>query len=142
METIQLNVGYPQPRDYNNLRKSVEWDELDENIITKSFENSLFGVWVQMGNATVGMGRVVGDGAMFYYIQDVIVDPMCQGQGIGKSIMDKLIEYLKSSARDGAVLGLMSSQSKENFYARFGFISRPNHFLGHGMTMLTKDLDR
>jgi len=34
------------------------------------------------------MARVVGDGGLVFYIQDVIVVSSFQGQGIGKMLMD------------------------------------------------------
>ncbi|MDO8673420.1 MAG: GNAT family N-acetyltransferase [Dehalococcoidia bacterium] len=34
------------------------------------------------------MARVIGDGGLFYYIQDVIFIPEYQRQGIGTQLMD------------------------------------------------------
>lgn len=36
----------------------------------------------------LGMARVIGDGGLFYYIQDVIFIPEYQRQGIGTQLMD------------------------------------------------------
>jgi hypothetical protein len=40
--------------------------------------------------AVVGMGRLVGDGRMYGFAVDVVVDPDAQRQGVGQGIMDAL----------------------------------------------------
>ncbi len=79
------------------------------------------------------MGRVVGDGVMYLYIQDVAVDPDYQGLGIGDVIMTAIENYLSINVIKGATIGLLAAQGKEAFYARYGYIERPNTSLGHGM---------
>lgn len=61
----------------------------------------------------IGMGRIIGDGARIFYIQDVVIHPNFQGKGIGTTIMEKLIAYIE----------------------KFGFQKRPNKFQGNGMIM-------
>ena len=78
-------------------------------------------------------GRIVGDGAMYFYLQDVVVAPHCQGQGIGELVMKELEIYLARTASKGATIGLLSAKGKENFYRRFGYLTRPNDSLGNGM---------
>jgi Acetyltransferase (GNAT) family. len=45
-------------------------------------------------NDIIGFGRVIGDGGIYLYIQDVIVLPEFQGQGIRKYIMNAIKDYL------------------------------------------------
>jgi ribosomal protein S18 acetylase RimI-like enzyme len=40
------------------------------------------------------MARIIGDEGLYYYIQDVIVVPECQGRGIGKKLMARVMEYI------------------------------------------------
>ena len=79
------------------------------------------------------MGRVVGDGAMYFYIQDVIVDPYYQQVGIGSVVMEYIEHYLSVSAKKGSTIGLLAAKEKEAFYAKYGYIKRPNDSLGNGM---------
>ena len=79
------------------------------------------------------MGRVVGDGVMYFYIQDVVVDPDYQHQGLGAVLMEKIESYLSRSANKGAMIGLFAVQGKEAFYAKFDYLQRPSGTLGHGM---------
>ena len=69
------------------------------------------------------MGRLVGDGAMYWYLQEIIVLPEYQGKGIGKGIVNRLIEHIKSAAIPGTKVdvGLTAIKGKESFYEKFGF---------------------
>jgi GNAT superfamily N-acetyltransferase len=71
------------------------------------------------------MGRLVGDGAMYWYLQDIIVQPEYQGQGIGRMIVNRLLEYIKENAMPGTKIeiGLTAVKGKEPFYEIFGFSS-------------------
>jgi GNAT superfamily N-acetyltransferase len=74
----------------------------------------------------VACGRIVGDGGMYFYVQDVIVAPVYHGRGLGAQIMDAMIDYLRRTARPGAFVGLMAAQGAEGFYERYGFRRRPD----------------
>jgi predicted N-acetyltransferase YhbS len=70
---------------------------------------------------------------MYFYLQDVVVDPSYQGQGIGDNLMHEIETYLAKTARKGATIGLLAAKGKESFYRRFGYQQRPNDTLGNGM---------
>lgn len=84
------------------------------------------------------MGRVVGDGALVFAIQDVIVLPEHRRQGYGARIMDALMAYVKENARLTAHISLFSANGMEEFYSRYGFVERPQGRLGPGMAFFTK----
>ncbi len=48
--------------DYNFLRKSVQWNEIDISQAQNGINNSLFIVYAVDGDKPVGMTRVIGDG--------------------------------------------------------------------------------
>jgi GNAT superfamily N-acetyltransferase len=79
------------------------------------------------------MGRIVGDGAMYFYIQDVIVDPSYQGTGVGSILMDHIEHYLSIAAQKGSTVGLLAAKGKEDFYIRYDYMLRPSNTLGSGM---------
>ena len=83
----------------------------------------------------VGMGRIVGDGAVICYIQDLIVIPSYQKKGVGRMIIDRLVKFAKDiKFQDTEImLDLMCAVGRENFYKKFGFIARPTDKLGPGM---------
>jgi ribosomal protein S18 acetylase RimI-like enzyme len=81
----------------------------------------------------IGYGRVIGDRGFTIYIQDVIVKPAFQKQGVGLKIMSIIMKYIKDNYGRGTYIGLMASRGKEKFYKRFAFIERPNDHFGAGM---------
>ncbi|QHJ13951.1 hypothetical protein FX988_04232 [Paraglaciecola mesophila] len=70
---------------------------------------------------------------MYFYIQDVIVDPEYQGQGLGDKVMFEIETYLQATCKTGATIGLFSAANKEGFYLRYGYLARPTRTLGSGM---------
>ena len=49
--------------------------------------------------------------------------------------MEKLLEEIKGSLKPGykVMISLLAAKGKEEFYNKFGFISRPNEGFGCGM---------
>jgi len=122
--------------DYNHLRKSVEWAELEKQQALIGITNSAFIISAVVDNKTVGVTRVVSDGGYIAIIVDVIVLPDFQGNGIGRAMMQKAMDYIKSTISDGqfVLVNIMAAKNKEHFYSQFGFDARPNEKVGAGMT--------
>jgi GNAT superfamily N-acetyltransferase len=127
----------PTPVEYNNLRQLVNWPTYKTELIERAFENTLFALVVEdeIGKV-VGMGRVIGDNAIYLHIQDVIVRPDFQRQGVGRIIMNELMDYIRRVGEKNTNIGLMCSKGREEFYKGFGFIERPNEKFGSGMIMM------
>jgi len=125
----------PAPKEYNRLRQAVGWRTHREDVLEMALPNSLYCVCAFVGHELVGMARIIGDGGMAYYIQDVIVVPAYQRRGIGTQLMDQIMAYLSAHAYTNTVIGLMSAPGKEAFYEKYGFTTRPTDRLGAGMTI-------
>jgi GNAT superfamily N-acetyltransferase len=82
------------------------------------------------------MTRLIFDGAYIAVLVDVIVLSEYQGHGIGKTMIEKALAYLKNNiANDEQVLVmLMCAKGKEGFYEKMGFIKRPDETYGAGMS--------
>ncbi len=126
---------------YLELRASVNWKTLNREQAKMALDNALYTVCAYDGDKAVGMGRIVGDGAVVVYIQDLIVLPMYQKMGIGKQLIEHLIDYVKKINPKGneIMLCLMSAKGRESFYEKYGFISRPTDNLGPGMIQYIKE---
>lgn len=135
MSAYEITEALPSAEEYNQIRQKIGWRIHDLVVVQDSLPRSLYGVCLRCGEELVGMGRVVGDGGMTFYIQDVIVIPEHQGQGCGALLMERLMNYIQTHAQHNAVVGLMAAYGKEGFYERYGFTRRPNEKLGAGMTI-------
>lgn len=127
----------PTPEEFNNLTEAVDWGTRENKIIEEALKHTLYSLCVYDENKLIGYGRIIGDKTIFLYIQDIMVIPEYQGKKIGTGIMNKLIEkineYKKVNPEIRTYLG--ATKGKENFYEKFGFISRPNEELGAGMIL-------
>ena len=115
----------PTIKEYQKLREAVGWGNVDFEATEVGLHNSLFSVCVIYKNNVIGCGRLVGDGGIYFYIQDVIVLPEFQGNGIGKRIMDAIMDYLKAHVHPNAFVGLMAAKGVSKFYERYNFTERP-----------------
>lgn len=123
----------PSAEEFVQLRTQIGWGEMDLALAQASLDNSLYHIVIRMEDQLVGMGRVVGDGYMYFYVQDVVVAPDFQRLGLGYQLMDHIEAYLAQTAKIGATIGLLAAKGKEGFYQKFGYQQRDGAQLGLGM---------
>lgn len=123
----------PSVENFILLRQLVGWESPATSVTSVSIDNSLFWVCVYNSDQLIATGRVIGDGAMYFYIQDIIVAPEHQGLGIATTLMEHVESYLAQSCQQHATVGLLSVRGKEAFYNKFGYLMRDGRTLGYGM---------
>ena len=123
--------------EYNQLREAVGWESLPHEQAQIGINRSDYVLRAMDGSRTVGTARVVSDGGCSVFILDVIVLPEYQGHGIGKSILQNIMNYLQKELQLRGIMniGLMAAKGREGFYQQFGFEERPNEGMGAGMTL-------
>jgi GNAT superfamily N-acetyltransferase len=126
MQTHRLEERAPTVQEYRRLRDAVGWGEMTDEGLANGLASSLYSCVVLDEGDVVACGRVVGDGGMYFYVQDVIVTPEDHGRGVGAQIMAAVMAYLERAARPGAFVGLMAAQGADGFYERYGFQRRPD----------------
>jgi GNAT superfamily N-acetyltransferase len=131
---ISYLLDPPKPEAFVKLRSDCGWGEISRETATAALKRSVVDLTVFEGDRLIGMGRVVGDGVLYFYLQDIIVLPTHRKRSIGRQIVSKLLEESLARAATGATIGLMSAKGKEAFYQHFGFQERPTDQLGSGMT--------
>ncbi|WP_455756726.1 GNAT family N-acetyltransferase [Sulfurimonas sp.] len=108
---------------------NINWDELShlykiaplgdkkaENLKIV-FTNSRYRCFVYDETKIIGVGRALADGIDASYICDIAIHPEYQGQGIGKAIVSKLVEFSQGHNK----IVLYANVGKEPFYAKLGF---------------------
>ena len=91
--------------------------------VTKSMAHNLFSIVAVSDGEIIGMGRLLGDGALFWYINDILILTEHQGKGIGRDIVKRLIQYIKenSTPNTSVPIYLFCAKDKEGFYEKLGF---------------------
>jgi GNAT superfamily N-acetyltransferase len=125
-DAFELAERAPTVEEYRRLREAVGWDSMSDEGLAAGLASALYSCVILHDGRAVACGRVVGDGGMYFYVQDVIVLPEFHGRGLGARIMDAVTRYLGGVAKPGAFVGLMAAQNVEGFYERYGFHRRPD----------------
>ncbi|MAU01805.1 MAG: GNAT family N-acetyltransferase [Anaerolineaceae bacterium] len=109
--------------------ENLDWEELsnlyliaplgqkDPADLKIAFSNSMFSCFVYDGGQLIAAGRALADGKDCSYICDIAVHPAYQGQGLGKAMVSRLVDFSK----DHKKIILYAAAGKEPFYKKLGF---------------------
>ena len=75
--------------EFNFLYDNVGWGCYDDEVSEVALKNTLYSVSVYENDEIIGYGRLIGDGACFLYIHDIMVRVDHQGKKIGTIVMNK-----------------------------------------------------
>ena len=91
-----MNIQYKEnvltPEDFIRLRIAVGRTATPQMQAKAALRTGLYDITAFCEGTAVAMGRLVGDGAMYWYIQDVAVLPEYQGTGIGGALIELTME--------------------------------------------------
>jgi len=134
---IQYRENILTADDYVSFQRKMGWPEDPKAQIEKSLANTLHSIVAMQGDEIVGMGRLLGDAAIYWYMNDVFIRTAYQGQGIGTEIVKRLVAYVKANSLPGTSVSLylFCAQGKEGFYERLRFRCRPHEYEGAGMEL-------
>jgi ribosomal protein S18 acetylase RimI-like enzyme len=116
--------------EWKDSTDGVDWEELSDlyraaplgdkkaEHLRKVFSNSMFTCLVYEGTKLVAAGRALADGGDCSYLCDVAVLPSHQGRGLGKQVVNQLVE----ASRGHKKIILYAVPGKEPFYRKFGFL--------------------
>ena len=107
--------------DVLHLYQAAGWTNYTNQpqMLEQALSHSLV-IYVALdGDAVVGLIRLVGDGFSSVFVQDLIVLPSYQRQGIGSSLMKEALKDYK----DAYQVQLATEQTEKNvgFYRSMGF---------------------
>ena len=115
----------PDSDQFFDLFETTGWNtkyELTKDELFLALQNSWFTISVYDKDRLIGFGRIICDG---------IVHPERQDEGIGKEVMDKLVEKCKKHKI--CDIQLFCAKGKKGFYEKLGFEIRPDD--GPGMQL-------
>jgi GNAT superfamily N-acetyltransferase len=104
--------------ELSQLYRIAPLGEKPPDALATVFGNSRFRCFVYRGDSLVGAGRALADGLDCAYIADVAVHPDHQGEGLGRAIVQRLVDR----ARGHKKIILYANPGKEGFYAKLGFL--------------------
>lgn len=75
-----------------------------------------------------GFARVITDGATFGYLADVFIDSRYRGQGLGKMLMQAIMQH---PDLQGFRRWMLATRDAHGLYAQFGFapLAQPERFM-------------
>ncbi|MDD5169931.1 MAG: GNAT family N-acetyltransferase [Syntrophales bacterium] len=88
----------------------------EPDLHRRAFQSSFAVVFVFHEDRLIGFGRALSDGAYQAAIYDVVVIPEHQGKGIGRVMMENLLQKVAHCN-----LILYANPGKEGFYSTMGF---------------------
>lgn len=113
--------------DYNEqeilpLYESVGWQNYTQSpqMLKEAYAHSLKIYAAYVNNKLAGIIRVVGDGASVVFVQDLLVYPECQRQGIGTALLKMIMEEYQNVYQ----MHLMTDNTEKTiaFYQSLGFM--------------------
>lgn len=120
--TVTLQDRLPTPDEHRRLAEAVGWAHaFDWPSLPASLAGSTLGVVAVEDGTVVGMARVVGDGVKYFAVQDVAVLPGHQGRGVGRALLDRVLERIAERAPATAFVSLFATAEGGALYRAAGF---------------------
>ena len=113
--------SYYNEQEILKLYSSVGWTAYTSSPekLKKGFENSLLTLAAYNGDELQGIIRVVGDGYTIVFIQDILVSPTYQRQGIGSALLQAILDRYHDVRQ--IELATDNTQKTKAFYRSMGF---------------------
>lgn len=140
---VKIITRRPTVAEYRSLIEAVGWSRYSNpTAAKKAIAGALHMVVAEHKGKAIGTGAVLGDGATFFYIKDIMVQPAWQKKGVGTAMMDALVAWLNKNAPKKALITLFTGRNLKNYYARYGFQGPETYLYGMAMRRRSKPLRR
>ncbi|MED3089859.1 GNAT family N-acetyltransferase [Bacillus toyonensis] len=119
----RINYTIKHPTDFNgllSLYESLEWNSLNLtlNELEQMCKQSWYVIYAFDDKELVGMGRIISDGVITGVICGVCVLPKYQSIGIGKEIVERLIQHCEQNK---VIPQLMCVEKLQSYNESIGF---------------------
>ncbi|MED2933283.1 GNAT family N-acetyltransferase [Bacillus wiedmannii] len=118
-----INYTMEHPTDFNELLvlyESLGWNslQLTVNELEQMCKQSWYAIYAFDDKKLVGMGRIISDGVITGVICGFCVLPEYQSIGIGKEIVERLIQHCEQNK---VIPQLMCVKKLQSYYESIGF---------------------
>ncbi|MBY7112713.1 GNAT family N-acetyltransferase [Bacillus sp. 17RED48] len=118
-----INYTFKHPTNFNGLLtvyESLGWNslQLTVNELEQMCKQSWYAIYAFDDKKLVGMGRIISDGVITGVICGVCVLPEYQSIGIGKEIVERLIQH---GEQNKVIPQLMCVEKLQSYYESIGF---------------------
>lgn len=122
-DTISIVERMPTIEEFEVLVKAVGWSPQPRERTAAVLKAPLYAVIAEDSRtgSVVGCVLLLGDGASFFYVKDMMVHPDYQRKQVGTALMNKLNQWVEANAPAEALMGLYTGENLAPFYSRFGF---------------------
>ena len=122
---LRFSSERPSVEDYCKLRIESGMGEKVCAHAETALAGSLFTACLYDGEALVAFGRVVGDGAISFVVNDIMVHPSYRRQGLGDQIMSAIDDYFDVHAHADSYICLIANQPADKLYLKHKFAYLP-----------------
>ena len=124
-DTYKIIERIPEVAEFQLTRQVLDYDMVDDEIVERALRNSLFAVCAERDGLLIGCGRVVGDGGIYFFIEDLMILPGLEQVGEEKSIidcmMDEIMTYLRKVAPPNSFFCIKDSKAAREHCRQYGF---------------------
>ncbi|PHI39037.1 GNAT family N-acetyltransferase [Pseudoalteromonas sp. GCY] len=97
--------------------------QMPKVLLEKAIQNSLSFMYLDEEGEFQGFCRVITDYATFAYLADVIVEESARGKGVGKAIVQAVVEHPELQ---GLRRFMLATFDAHTLYEKFGFAAVPD----------------
>ncbi|SDL26341.1 Acetyltransferase (GNAT) domain-containing protein [Arthrobacter sp. ov407] len=109
-----------------SLYESVSWSAYtrDPELLIRAIRSSSFVVTARNDGELIGIARVVSDDATICFLQDILVKPAFQKEGVGRALLTHVLERYQHVRQ--TVLITDDEPGQRAFYEAMGFTEGSN----------------
>ncbi|MEA2008427.1 MAG: GNAT family N-acetyltransferase [Chloroflexota bacterium] len=124
--TIELKIGHDIPLDkllelYNSVGWSAYTRGQARDKLPKAICHSTYVVSAWAGRRLAGLARGLSDEVSIFYLQDILVHPDFQRQGIGRKLLANCLERFQHTRMK--VLLTDDREEQLKFYESLGYVN-------------------
>lgn len=122
----------PTVEEYRAMRAAVGLKPVRADQAQPALENSW--AWVTIrpwaSDDLAAMGRIISDGGWYFLLTDLTTAPSHQQRGLGRSVLEALLERIEADAPDNPYVVLQADNSSRKLYTEMGFVPTAPTLIG------------